>query len=58
MDRHHDWRTHRLERVSWKKNCQRLIDMGYIYANAHGDFTLTEAGEKVREEYAAAKGID
>lgn len=46
-----------LERVSWKKNCQRLIDMGYIYANGHGDYTLTDEGEKLRAEVAAEKGI-
>lgn len=46
------------EAVSWKKNCKRLIDMGYMYANAHDDYTLTEEGEKIRAAYAAEKGID
>jgi hypothetical protein len=46
-----------LERVAWKKNCQRLIDMGYLYANGHGDYTLTDEGEKIREEIAVERGL-
>jgi hypothetical protein len=45
------------ERVSWKKNCERLITMGYLYANGHGDYTLTDEGEKLREELADARGV-
>lgn len=33
------------ERVSWKKNCAWLVAHGFLRANAHGDFYLTDAGE-------------
>lgn len=41
------------ERVSWRKNCQRLAERGLLYANAHGDWTLTDEAEHLREKLVA-----
>lgn len=41
------------ERVAWRKNCQWLAGEGYLYANAHGDFTLTAKGEAWLEAHRA-----
>jgi predicted RecB family endonuclease len=43
------------ERNSWKRNCEWLAGNGLMYANAHGDWTLTEEGEELREELLAAR---
>jgi hypothetical protein len=38
------------EAVSWKRNCQWLCDQGLLRPNAHGDWYLTDEGERLREE--------
>jgi hypothetical protein len=34
-----------LERVAWKRGCERLVEGGLLRPNAHGDYYLTDEGE-------------
>jgi len=36
------------ERVSWERNCTWLAEHGYLRANAHGDWYLTDKGEEFK----------
>jgi hypothetical protein len=38
------------EGVSFKRNVEWLAAQGYLRANAHGDYTLTDLGEATRAE--------